>query len=43
MTGFASPEDRDEARAAGFDDHVAKPVDAGTLIRKIRDLIGDAP
>lgn len=42
MTGFASPEDRDEARAAGFDDHVAKPVDADTLIRKIRDLIGDA-
>lgn len=42
MTGFASPEDRDEARAAGFDEHVPKPVDADTLMRKIRELIGDS-
>jgi PAS domain S-box-containing protein len=41
MTGFASPEDRDEARAAGFDDHVPKPVDADTLMRKILDLTRD--
>ncbi len=41
MTGFASPEDRDEARAAGFDDHVPKPVDADTLLAKIRDLTRD--
>jgi len=40
MTGFASPEDRDEARAAGFDDHVPKPVDPDTLVRRIRDLTG---
>ena len=40
MTGFASLEDRDEARAAGFDDHVPKPVDAETLLRRIRDLTG---
>jgi PAS domain S-box-containing protein len=38
MTGFASPEDRDEAHAAGFDDHVAKPVDPETLLRRIRDM-----
>jgi two-component system CheB/CheR fusion protein len=42
MTGFASPEDRDEARAAGFDDHVPKPVDADTLMRKILDLTRDS-
>ena len=41
MTGFASLEDRDEARAAGFDDHVPKPVEPEPLLRRIRDLIGD--
>lgn len=41
MTGFASLEDRDEARAAGFDDHVPKPVEPEALLRRIRDLIGD--
>ncbi len=40
MTGFASPEDRDEARAAGFDDHVPKPVETEALLWKIRDLAG---
>ncbi len=40
MTGFASPEDRDEARAAGFDDHIPKPVDADTLIAHIRRMTG---
>lgn len=43
MTGFASPEDRDEARAAGFDDHVPKPADPDILIRKICELTGGAP
>jgi CheY-like chemotaxis protein len=43
MTGFASPEDRDEARAAGFDDHVPKPVDADTLIAHIRRMTGGTP
>jgi two-component system CheB/CheR fusion protein len=42
MTGFASLEDRDEARAAGFDDHVPKPVEPEALLRRIRDLIGDS-
>lgn len=40
MTGFTSLEDRDEARAAGFDDHVPKPVEPEALLRRIRDLIG---
>lgn len=40
MTGFASLEDRDEARAAGFDDHVPKPVDPEHLLRRILDLTG---
>jgi len=42
MTGFASLEDRDEARAAGFDDHVPKPVEPEALLRRIGDLIGDS-
>jgi PAS domain S-box-containing protein len=43
MTGFASADDRDEAHAAGFDDHVPKPVDPDTLIARTRALTGGAP
>jgi len=31
LTGYASPEDVERARAAGFDDHLAKPPDLGRL------------
>jgi len=31
LTGYGAPEDRDRAFAAGFDAHVAKPVDRTTL------------
>jgi CheY-like chemotaxis protein len=40
MTGFASPDDRDDARAAGFDEHLPKPVDPEILLRRIRELVG---
>jgi signal transduction histidine kinase/ActR/RegA family two-component response regulator len=39
VTGFASREDEEEARRAGFDDHVAKPVDVPQLIERIRLLV----
>ncbi|OWQ90337.1 histidine kinase [Roseateles aquatilis] len=35
LTGLATLEDRDAAIAAGFDDHVAKPVDTDRLIEKL--------
>jgi PAS domain S-box-containing protein len=31
LTGYASPEDAERARQAGFDHHLAKPVDPGEL------------
>jgi len=33
LTGYGQPEDRERARAAGFDDHVTKPVDLEVLER----------
>jgi DNA-binding response OmpR family regulator len=39
ITGFASTQDREEARSAGFDDLVAKPVNTDTLVRKLRDIV----
>ena len=33
VTGYAQPEDRDEATKAGFERHVAKPADPGDIER----------
>ncbi|MEO8603907.1 MAG: ATP-binding protein [bacterium] len=38
LTGFASLEDRARAFAAGFDDHLAKPVDIAVLMARLRRL-----
>ena len=35
LTGFARPEDGARAAAAGFDAHMAKPVDPVELVRVI--------
>jgi two-component system CheB/CheR fusion protein len=35
LTGFAQAEDQQRARAAGFDDHVVKPVSLSTLERAL--------
>jgi len=35
MTGYARDEDREQALAAGFDLHLAKPVDLGVLERLV--------
>ena len=37
MTGYGSAEDRDRARAAGFDDHLTKPVDLARLREILRE------
>jgi CheY-like chemotaxis protein/two-component sensor histidine kinase len=38
MTGFAGHRDHEMALRAGFDDHVAKPVDSTLLLERIRAL-----
>jgi signal transduction histidine kinase len=36
LTGYGQPDDRERAQAAGFDDHLTKPVDAELLIEILR-------
>jgi two-component system CheB/CheR fusion protein len=38
LTGYGQREDRENARAAGFDQHLVKPVDSTTLLRVLTDL-----
>jgi signal transduction histidine kinase/ActR/RegA family two-component response regulator len=38
LTAYATPSDRDEALAAGFDLHLAKPVEPAELVRAIASL-----
>jgi len=35
VTAYASPRDRDQALAAGYDAHVAKPVEPAELARAV--------
>ncbi len=39
MTGYANPEDRLAAKEAGFDEHLAKPVDLDILREWLRTRI----
>jgi PAS domain S-box-containing protein len=39
ISGFASKQDREEAAMAGFDDHLAKPVNADALVARLCDLL----
>jgi PAS domain S-box-containing protein len=39
ISGYASREDREAALAAGFNDHLAKPVDPSTLLARLRQLV----
>ena len=43
VTGRAEEADRQQARAAGFEHHVAKPYEPRTLLRLIGELSGAAP
>jgi len=42
-TGWGQQEDRERARAAGFDAHVVKPVEPTALLRLLQDAPADAP
>jgi CheY-like chemotaxis protein len=42
LTAFASREDRDRALAAGFDEHIPKPVHAAELVSLLATLAGRA-
>ena len=39
LTAYARQEDADEARAAGFQIHLPKPVDAGRLVDAVATLL----
>jgi CheY-like chemotaxis protein len=43
VTGRTGTADRQQARAAGFEHHVAKPYEPNTLLRLIGELSGAAP
>jgi signal transduction histidine kinase len=40
LTAHVRPEDAEQARLAGFDAHIAKPVDPSELVREIAGLCG---
>ena len=40
LSAYGSVEDRQASRAAGFDGHLVKPVDAATLARALADAAG---
>jgi signal transduction histidine kinase/ActR/RegA family two-component response regulator len=42
LTAYARPEDREKALAAGFQEHVAKPVEPGDLVALLALLAGGA-
>jgi CheY-like chemotaxis protein len=39
LTAYARTEDRERALAAGFQEHLAKPVDPATLVRAVAALV----
>jgi CheY-like chemotaxis protein len=40
LSAFARDRDRQRAREAGFDGHLAKPIDPAVLLRTLTDLLG---
>jgi CheY-like chemotaxis protein len=43
MTAFARPEDRESCRAAGFAQHLSKPIEADALVRAVLQGVGRNP
>jgi len=43
VTALAAPEDRALALAAGYDVHLAKPIDPQELVRLVHRLVGGRP
>jgi CheY-like chemotaxis protein len=41
LSAFAAPRDRERALAAGFQRHVAKPVDPAALLRLLEEMLED--
>ncbi len=39
ITGYGAPQDHDRSRAAGFDLHLVKPVDATGLLQQVQSLL----
>ncbi len=39
LTGYASPQDRQRAREAGFDCHLGKPPDLDALLQMLHELV----
>ena len=42
LTAYARPEDVEQTRAAGFEAHLPKPVDAGLLLQTVARLTSAA-
>ena len=43
LSGYSRPEDKARAAEAGFDGHIAKPVDARSIGRALAELVRPAP
>ena len=43
LTGWGQEQDKQAAKAAGFDEHLTKPVDPDDVERILADLLRDAP
>ena len=43
LTGWGQEQDKQAAKAAGFDEHLTKPVDPDDVERVLDDLLRDAP
>ncbi|HYJ41306.1 MAG TPA: ATP-binding protein [Steroidobacteraceae bacterium] len=43
LTGWGQEQDKQAAKAAGFDEHLTKPVDPDDVERVLDELLGDAP
>jgi CheY-like chemotaxis protein len=43
LTAFARAQDRQRAISAGFDEHLAKPVDAARLVELLTKLVDGTP
>ena len=39
LTGYAAPRDAEAAREAGFDAHIAKPIDPAALADEVEQLL----
>ena len=42
LSAYAAPRDREQSELAGFQEHLAKPIDPATLVRILHDRLGDA-